>query len=229
VTDLSTRLKQARKKAKKSQKEVAEAVGIKQPTYQNLEAGKNQKTAYLPAIAKYLGVDVYWLETGIGKPEAEEPQQTSTVLTPNLAPVKARMAPVLSWVQAGNFTNVQAVDMSEVSEWLPLPEDECSNCFFLKVQGLSNYPDFMEGDYIVVNPDAYYSDMQSGDIIVVRRGEDATFKRLVIETDGTRYLQALNPDFKPNIIQLDDQCQFVGQVVDCVRYVYRAKLRTRKS
>ncbi len=147
----------------------------------------------------------------------------------NVPRVKARMAPVLSWVQAGSFTNVAAVDMSEVTEWLPLPEDECSNCFFLKVQGLSNFPDFMEGDYIVVDPDAYYGDMQSGDIIVVRRGDDATFKKLVIETNGKRYLQALNPEFKPNIIELDDQCLFVGQVVDCVRYVYRARPRARKN
>lgn len=147
----------------------------------------------------------------------------------NVPRVKARMAPVLSWVQAGSFTNVAAVDMSEVTEWLPLPEDECSNCFFLKVQGLSNFPDFMEGDYIVVDPDAYYGDMQSGDIIVVRRGDDATFKKLVIETNGKRYLQALNPEFKPNIIELDDQCLFVGQVVDCVRYVYRARPRVRKN
>ncbi|MEN8291853.1 XRE family transcriptional regulator [Acinetobacter radioresistens] len=227
--DLGERLKQARKNAKLSQVQLAEAVGIKQSTISQLEKGLMQSSTHLPALAKALGVNSYWLQTGMEKPEAKEPVEPSTSLTPNLAPVKARMAPVLSWVQAGNFTNVQAVDMSEVSEWLPLPEDECSNCFFLKVQGLSNYPDFMEGDYIVVNPDAYYSDMQSGDIIVVRRGEDATFKKLVIETDGTRYLQALNPDFKPNVIQLDDQCHFVGQVVDCVRYVYRAKLRTRKS
>ena len=53
----------------------------------------------------------------------------------NVPRVRARMAPVLSWVQAGTFTNVAAVDMSEVSQWLPLPEDECSNCFFLRVQG----------------------------------------------------------------------------------------------
>ncbi len=147
----------------------------------------------------------------------------------NVPRVRARMAPVLSWVQAGNFTNVAAVDMSEVSQWLPLPEDECSNCFFLQVQGISNFPDFIEGDYIVVNPDTYYSDMQSGDIIVVRRGEDATFKKLVIETNGKRYLQALNPDFKPNIIEFDEECFFVGQVVDCVRYVYHAKPRVRKN
>ena len=71
--------------------------------------------------------------------------------------------------------------------------------------------------------------MQSGDMIVVRKFEDATFKKLVIETDGARYLQALNPEFKPNIIPLDEECNFVGQVVDCVRYTYRAKRRTRTN
>ena len=138
------------------------------------------------------------------------------------------MAPVLSWVQAGVFTNVQSVDMSQVEEWLPLPE-ECTNCFYLKVQGISNNPDFLEGDYILVDPDVYYSDVQSGDMIVVRKYEDATFKKLVIETDGSRYLQALNPEFKPNIIPLDEDCHFVGQVVDCIRYTYRAKRRTRMN
>jgi len=40
MTDLSTRLKEARAKSGKSQMEIAEAVGIKQPTYQALEKGK---------------------------------------------------------------------------------------------------------------------------------------------------------------------------------------------
>jgi SOS-response transcriptional repressor LexA len=108
-----------------------------------------------------------------------------------------------------------------------LPEDECSNCFFLKVQGLSNFPDFLEGDYIVVDPDVYFGDMQSGDMIVVRRGDDATFKKLVIETDGTKYLQALNPEFKPNILAIDEDCTFIGQVVDCIRYIYKGKRRKK--
>lgn len=144
----------------------------------------------------------------------------------NVVPVTVRLAPVLSWVQAGVFTNVQSVDMSQVEEWLPLPED-CEDCFYLKVQGLSNYPTFHEGDYILVDPHVPYCDMQSGDLVVVRKHDDATFKRLVIETDGARYLQALNPDFKPNIIPLDEDCIFVGEVIDSIRYIYRAKRKSK--
>lgn len=138
------------------------------------------------------------------------------------------LLPVLSWVQAGNWTTVDAVNLEDVQEWLPPLDDSCHKCFYLRVQGLSNYPTFIEGDYILVDPMVQYDQMQSGDIIVVHCDGDATFKKLVIEPDNTRYLQAMNPDFRPNIIPITENCVFVGQVIDCVRQVYSAKRRTRK-
>lgn len=220
---LKDRLKEARKRAKKSQKDVVAAVGITQSALSQLETGLVSSSSHLPSIAKYLGVDAYWLQTGQGQAEPDLSQPEHAI---NISPVQAKMAPVLSWVQAGIFTNVQAVDMAQVEEWLPLPDD-CDQCFYLKVQGLSNYPVFHEGDYILVDPTVQYSDMQSGDMIVVRKHEDATFKKLVIETDNSRYLQALNPEFKPNIIPLDEECIFVGEVVDSIRYIYQSKRRSK--
>ncbi|SDY05953.1 MULTISPECIES: XRE family transcriptional regulator [Acinetobacter] len=64
MNTLANRLKEARLKANKTQGEVADAAGIKQPTYQALESGKTKKSSYLPEIAKFLEVDVDWLKTG---------------------------------------------------------------------------------------------------------------------------------------------------------------------
>lgn len=208
--------------------DLARAVGVKPPSVSDWLSGKSKtmEGENLIKASKFLGVSASWLASGIGKP-IKENKVTEASLN-NTSPVTAKMAPVLSWVQAGTFTNVQALDLSQIEEWLPLPE-ECTNCFYLKVVGISNSPDFLEGDYILVDPDVYYGDMQSGDMIVVRKFEDATFKKLVIESDNSRYLQALNPNFHPNIIPLDEHCHFVGQVVDCMRYTYRAKRRSRPN
>ncbi|OTG65812.1 LexA family protein [Acinetobacter silvestris] len=219
MSTLGENLKKIRKAKKMTQKDLAQKSGVKQSVISDLETGNAKSTGSILELANALGVTAEELKKGI---------VGDTLEPSNVVIVKPNMAPVLSWVQAGTFTNVESIDMSQVEEWLPLP-DECTNCFYLKVQGISNSPDFLEGDYILVDPDVYYNDMQSGDMIVVRRFEDATFKKLVIETDGARYLQALNPEFKPNIIPLDEDCNFVGQVVDCVRYTYRAKRRTKTN
>lgn len=71
---LADRLKEARLKADKTQGDVADAAGIKQPTYQALEAGKTKKSAYLPEIAKFLGVDVDWLKNGNGEASISKPR-----------------------------------------------------------------------------------------------------------------------------------------------------------
>lgn len=221
---IGQRIRALRRSKKLTQVQLAKIAGVSSPAVTEWEKDSYQpKAASLEAMANEFGVTTEYILTGKGNPGGPEPDKS------NVTRIKARMAPVLSWVQAGNWTNIQAVNMNDVEEWLPLPDEECENCFYLKVQGLSNYPDFHEGDYILVDPDVYYDDMQSGDMIVVRKGEDATFKKLVIETDGSKYLQALNPDFRPNILKIDNECHFVGQVVDCIRYVYRAKKRTRKS
>ena len=219
MTTLGENLKKIRKAKKITQKELAQKSGVKQSVISDLETGNAKSTGSILELANALGVTAEELKKGVFD---------ETSLT-NVATVVPRMAPVLSWVQAGTMTNVQAVDMSQVEEWLPIPDGDCEKCFYLKVQGLSNYPEFHEGDYILVDPTLPFSDMNSGDIIVVRKFDDATFKRLVIEPDGTKYLQAINPEFKPNIILLDENCEFVGEVVDCIRYVYRAKKKPRKN
>ena len=222
-TTIGQRIRALRRSKKLTQVQLAKIAGVSSPAVTEWEKDSYlPKAASLEAIANKFGVTTEYILTGKGDLEAMQKEQS------NVIPVAPRMAPVLSWVQAGTMTNVEAVDMSQVGEWLPIPEGECEKCFYLKVQGLSNFPDFQEGDYILVDPTLQFSDMNSGDIVVVRKFDDATFKKLVIETDGTKYLQALNPEFRPNIIALDEDCRFVGEVVDCIRYVYRAKKKIRK-
>ncbi|WP_413774143.1 XRE family transcriptional regulator [Entomomonas sp. E2T0] len=64
MMQLKDRIKQARKHAKLSQKELADKIGITQPSLSELETGKSQSTSYIASIARACGVDAFWLESG---------------------------------------------------------------------------------------------------------------------------------------------------------------------
>ncbi|MBO1529625.1 helix-turn-helix transcriptional regulator [Psychrobacter sp. F1192] len=63
---LPDRLKFAREQLNLSQQQVADAVGMKQPSYYQLEAGKSKRSRFISEIAKVLKTDVDWLMHGEG-------------------------------------------------------------------------------------------------------------------------------------------------------------------
>lgn len=64
---MGERLVFARERLNKTQSEIAQAVGMAQPSYYKLESGKTKKTSYINKLASALKVDVDWLESGIGE------------------------------------------------------------------------------------------------------------------------------------------------------------------
>ncbi|AEO00990.1 cI repressor-like protein [Psychrobacter phage Psymv2] len=69
MNTLPDRLKSARERLNLSQQQVADAVGMKQPSYYQLEAGKSKRSRFINDIARVLKVDVDWLMTGEGQYE----------------------------------------------------------------------------------------------------------------------------------------------------------------
>lgn len=197
MTDLSTRLKEARAKSGKSQMEIAEAVGIKQPTYQALEKGKTQKSAYLPEIAKALNVDAYWLQTGKGQPYADKPNQGLNNASLNEKPL--RKIPVLDFVQAGAWREVVYDGVNPMgwtySDYEGMKPDEI---FGVTVDGLSMSPRFMPKDQLLIDPNIA---PQPGDFVLAQNGNyEVTFKKYRVtgyDEEGREQfeLMPLNPDF----------------------------------
>lgn len=67
ANSLAKRLVMARDAAAMSQEEVAQAVGMTQPSYSALERGASLRTYKIGSLAHVLSVDAYWLETGKGE------------------------------------------------------------------------------------------------------------------------------------------------------------------
>lgn len=207
MATLGENVKSIRKAKKMTQKELAQKSGVKQSVISDLETGNAKSTGSILELANALGVTAEELKKGI-----------AGNLDNNVVPVTSKLLPVLSWVQAGEMTSVEEIDPSDIKEWLPpLSSDDPDGCFYLRVVGISNFPTYMDGDYILVNPKFQVSDLLSEDLIVVRNNADATFKKLIIESDDRKYLQALNPNFQPNIIEFEEGMELVGLVIDAFR------------
>lgn len=125
---------------------------------------------------------------------------------------KHNLRPLISWVQAGHWSENHAspVPNDEV-EWLPCPVRCSLQTFVLKVRGISMEPEFSEGDLIYVDPEV---EPVNGRHVVVRKdGTDkATFKQFVNE-DGRLFLRALNPDWPDRIVEMDKAVTVCGVVV----------------
>lgn len=204
------RIRALRTEKKLTQGELAKIVGVSAPNVTGWEKDAySPKADPLSKMAAYFGVSTSYITNG---------DESGPKLDNNVTPVGSKLLPVLSWVQAGAMTSVECIDRSKIHEWLPpLSADDPDGCFYLKVVGVSNYPTYMEGDYILVNPNYHVCDLLSEDLIVVRKDTEATFKKLVIESDGHKYLQALNPNFHPNIIEFEEGTVLVGLVIDAFR------------
>ena len=156
------------------------------------------------------------LERAMGKPDGwmDEFHAAASDEPGNAGPLPGAhgLRPLISWVQAGAWTEIAGPFSAEHAEaWLPCPVRCSAETFVLRVRGESMEPRFCDGDLIFVDP-AVSPD--HGRFVVVR-GEDtheATFKQLIVEGER-KYLKALNPDWPERIIESDSSAAICGVVV----------------
>lgn len=132
-------------------------------------------------------------------------------------------APVISWVQAGIWTGMENIELSGDEEKLPLVPGASSRSFYLKVKGISNAPYFLDEERICIDPDICFDDIQTGEMIVVRKGTEATFKAL-LRSENRLYLKALNKEWQPNIMPIEEDCTYIGKYVGSFKPAERYNL-----
>ena len=121
-----------------------------------------------------------------------------------LIPVVLRQIPLLSWVQAGSWSEV----IPGVEETIPVAGNFGRNVFALRVRGDSMEPKFPDGCTIIVEPDLA-ADTNSFVVVQINSGSEAMFKQLV--RDGARvFLKALNPAY--GVLLVDKPMTICGVV-----------------
>lgn len=131
--------------------------------------------------------------------------------------------PVISWVAAGNFSDVMPVTIDDVIDWIPRPQHLSKRAFGLIIQGRSMWPEFKPDEIIYVEPEISPWDLKDGDLVVIHCNDDkqATFKQLMMgDNPEDMYLKPLNPDWPDQKIVPMGECMLVG-IVDSKVTRYR--------
>ncbi|WP_352338227.1 XRE family transcriptional regulator [Psychrobacter sp. 16-MNA-CIBAN-0192] len=235
MNTLPDRLKFAREQLNLSQQQVADAVGMKQPSYYQLEAGKSKRSRFINDIAKVLKTNADWLMYGEGdntpKPSRDELMQRIRDIedggardasnapkgTVNATMVESSdKVPILSWVAAGSWSNVDSVSFGDALGEVSRPRNLSKNGFALIVRGESMLPKFDPDDIIYVEPETGLFALKNNDLVIVQCNHDteATFKQLVLgETSDDMYLRPLNPNWHEQKMMPMGDCNLVGKVV----------------
>lgn len=208
--DLASRLKATRQNLKLTQEQLAERSGVSQSDISKIERRATIKPVGVLALAKALGVDPYWLESGMG----EAPSTT------NVQAVTTRgRVPLISWVAAGAFR--EQIDMyqpGEAEQWIDAYETQPgAQSFALRVEGdsmTSPYPgevSFPSGSIIIVDP---ARSCDAGDYVIAKDvgTQQATFKKLV-QDGGRWFLKPLNPSYPT--VEIDNPgLRIIGRVTE---------------
>ncbi|MFC0228060.1 LexA family protein [Serratia aquatilis] len=203
---IGQRIKALRKVTKTSQKALGKFCGVSDVAVGYWEKDVNAPGGEaLSKLAKYFNTSIDYILYGT--------EFEGSLIT------KMLRVPVISWVQAGAFTESRPDEvLSETSKWVETSLRISNNSFALEVKGDSmtnpyGLPTIPEGATVIVDPDA---EPTHGKIVVARLGgtDEATVKKLVL--DGhQKFLVPLNPRY-PNI-SINGNCVIIG-VVKGVQY-----------
>lgn len=125
MVQLKDRIKLARKQAKLTQKELADKIGITQPSLSELETGKSHSTSFIASIAQACHVDPLWLETG---------QSRSTLLAVNEAPAHYAVNEKENETDPTLLTHPDMLPISTWDDKTPLNNDDVEVPFMREVE-----------------------------------------------------------------------------------------------
>lgn len=185
-------LKRLRKEAKLSQAELSALLGVHQTAVSQWECGRTAPDVRsLKKLAALYSVSLEALLGGAEAPaDAADPEKYDAVRRRVRA--ESRRVPILGSVQAG--VPVSAIE--DIVGYVALDEDfggEDGEYFALRVRGDSMEPRFMEGDVVIVRR---RDDAETGDVVVALTGDEATIKQLRKREDGV-LLMPFNHAYEP--------------------------------
>lgn len=177
-------------------------------------------------LAKFLRVDVFWLQHGPPGLFTEErrkktAQMKSTDAENNVTYVGVNNPkdkyPLIDWVSAGAWCEaIEPYSIDEIDEWYETDAHVEGQAFWLRVKGDSmTSPQGLsipEGMLVLVDTGR---EPKNGSLVIAKLTDanEATFKKLVIDEGmGQKYLQPLNPTHSR--VAINGNCKIIGVAIE---------------
>lgn len=201
--DFGQKLKNCRKNANLTQKELANIIGVSAQVISNWERGYTTgvDTDVLSLLSEVLNCSTDYL---IGRNEI--PIKIDSIR-------HTTRIPIIGVIKAGE--PIFAIENIEGYEYVDIEETKGGEFFYLRVTGDSMVnARILDGDLVYVKKQ---SDVDSGDIAVVLiNGYEATLKR-VLKTDDSVILHPENPKYKPKVFSKNEiesgYLKIIGKVI----------------
>lgn len=224
---LAHRVKQRMEKLGLSEDDVVKRMGrvISQAAFHKIKSGQTKKPRHILEISEALECSSTWLSTGKGHavtPGTVEMTVGEPLVNYSIEELRndkvmlSTLVPLISWVQAGQFCEIEdLLQTGDAEEWLPRPKGASDSTYALTVRGdsmTSPYPgsrSYPEGMIIFVDPEKEVLPGNRG-IFKLPESNEVTFKELVSDA-GKLYLKPLNPQYDK--IAVDKEMTICGKVI----------------
>ena len=163
-------------------------------------------------LAKFLRCNLTWLIEGKGLPNKN--------LELELGPDLRGKAPLISWVQAGKWKEIDLENLQQASDitFYQHTANVSDEAFALRVKGdsmtsFTGGKSIPEGSVIIVDPNMQ---AEHGKVIVARLEDsnEATLKQLVID-GGAKYLKPFNNGYPT--MPINGNCTIIGVVKQVIQ------------
>lgn len=201
----SKRLKELRKSAGISQRELAKNLFISQQSVGKWESGLTKPSPEMYVkLASYFNVSVDFLMGNDKKTDA------------------ALRIPVLGSVPAG--IPIEAIEDVIGFEDVPSNWGNGGREYFaLQVNGDSMYPEYLDGDIVIVRKQSVAD--TGDDVVIYVNGYDATLKRLRLNPDGSLSIIPINPQYAPRTFTPEEIQEMPVSIAGVVVELRRTKKR----
>ncbi len=202
---------------------IAEVTGVSSSAVTQWKDGptKTIKTAPATKLAASTGFSALWLATGVGPERMAQPFDANV----QRAHEGVRRFPVISYIQAGNLTEISNPYGPGDGFDVEFGEDDASQwAFFLEIKGDSMLPEFRPGERVLIDPEVTPS---PGDYVAARNTKQgATFKKYRvrgISESGQEIFELvpLNSDY-PVLRSDEHHLEIIGTMIE-----HRRKFRRK--